>query len=142
MQTWAYTVSDALLLQIEESHHCNVELQLPALPPRLQKLFVSAVVLPTWELIVSTALTALHLADLAPAAVQPAFAALQRLPSLHTLALSKTHGIEGHLRFLTIGSQLRSLSIIACGLQELPESLGVWATGLTHLPQQPVSLPA
>lgn len=119
MQTWAYTLSDALrlLLQIEESHHCNVELQLPALPPRLQKLFVSAVVLPKWELIVSTALTALHLADLAPAAVQPAFAALQRLPSLHTLALSKTHGIEGHLRFLTIGSQLRSLSIIAACIE-------------------------
>ncbi len=111
----------------------GAELQLPALPPRLATLVATRVVPPMWEAVSSTALTALHLGVLRTASVQPALAALQRLPMLHSVSLTRTLGVAKHLEALFTGGRMRSLGIVQCDLQQLPESLGVWAAKLTHL---------
>ena len=108
-------------------------MQLPTLPPRLSTLIAMTVDPSLWEAACSTALTALHLGFLAAASVQPALAALQQLPLLHSFSLTHTHCVAQHLEGLATGGRLRSLGIVHCGLQQLPESLGVWAARLTHL---------
>ena len=71
----------------------GVELQLSTLPPRLEILRATAIVPPLWE---AVSITALCLKSSAAAAVQPALAAVQHLPILHTFELSNTPGVAGH----------------------------------------------
>ncbi len=108
-------------------------MQLPTLPPRLAALVATTVVPSSWQAASSTALTPLHLGLLAAASVKPALEALQQLPLLHSFSLIRTHGVAEHLEALATGGRIRSLGIVHCGLQQLPESLGVWAARLTHL---------
>lgn len=109
------------------------ELQLQVLSPHLESLFVSAIVAPFLDQGTCTSLTALRLDSLEAAAVQPALALLQRLPSLHSFALTCTRDVAQHLGGLAAGSRLRSLAIVHCELQQLPESMGIWAAKLTRL---------
>lgn len=108
-------------------------MQLPTLPPRLAALVATTVVPSSWQAASSTALTALHLGLLEAASVKPALEALQQLPLLHSFSLIRTHGVAEHLEALATGGRIRSLGIVHCGLQQLSESLGVWAAKLTHL---------
>ena len=110
----------------------EIQLQVPRLPPRLASLWAT-VAPPLWEPRNGTALTGLRLTDLVAAAVQPALAALQHLPSLHSFVLTSTPDVGGHLGAMAPTSCLRSLTIAGCGLHELPELQGAWATGLTYL---------
>ncbi len=107
-----------LCWQIVESCGANGSsgLKLPALPPRLASLVATGVVPPLWEAVSSTALTALCLGYLAAASVQPVFAALQRLPMLHSFALTYTRDVAVHLEALATGGRIRSLGIVCCGL--------------------------
>ena len=116
-----------------DGQHLSDGLQLPALPSRLAVLSASAIVPPLWEAVCITALTGLELGGLAAATVQPALAALQHLPSLHSFALTNAPLVGGHLGALAPGIHLRSLTIAKCGLDDLPKLQGSWANGLTYL---------